>query len=615
MAIFPYREHELAPDASRMLAEISRYSLSTKAMLTALGDYWTNYYRNLDPIAQAATGSVAAISKEYTRFLDMVLAANILDIPLKDSSQFDLLVIRQSDFTPVYDSQGQIDHYFLPLSEIVDAGYLCSSLFESRVILERDKHFEVVQRKGLKFYVDIFGDEAITGYTYETGQTDDPGLLLWVMDVAFTSSIIYERYGRFLYKKAADGEQYKWAVSALMRFYENAKTVQGIQDVLNIMYGVPYTRYRDERITDIYYVDKSLNRVLSQIEEPYICIETDRATYFTYAFSKLLYKVGDIVPQFSLLADFNRVEDYITHPGWWEDCSFPDSLVAGAEGLSADERNELMDKVLKYNTVYINIGVSFDTYSTYLAQVKELFRIIESGFPVYLYPLVDTFFRAVFLDQWEIKEYFDSIRLSMGQTSEYPWGVSTRFDGSLVYYMEPSQDHGRKSHCESLNFDGLENYYLPEKHNGCRREDILHFKGEGDYVSDWEKSHAGDREVLHLSKVNLRNSERYPWETSPTLLERPLTYANLATYSGVNRFGEIISSEVQDPLLLTAKHSPFSDKAKLPSEGDFGFGMYARPLEDQFFATADFNGAYTYQNLIPGGGICYDELNIRVLRR
>ena len=615
MAIFPYREHELAPDASKMLGDISRYSLSTKAMLTALGDYWTNYYRNLDPIASAATGSVAAISKEYTRLLDMVLAANILDIPLRDSSQFDLLVIRSGDFKPVYAKDGSLDYYFLPLEKVVDVGFLCSSLFESRVVLERGKHFEVEHGQGLKFYVDIFGDEGVTGYTYETGSTEDRGLLLWAMDIAFTSSIIYERYGRFLYKKASDGEQYKWAVSALMRFYENAKTVQGIQDVMNIMYGVPYTRYRDERITDIYYVDKTLSRVLSQIEDPFICIETDRATYYTYAFSKLLYKVGDVVPQFSLLADFNRVEDYITKPGWWEDCAFPDTLIAGAATLSPDKRNELMDKVLKYNTVYVNIGVSFDTYSTYLAQVKELFQIIESGFPVYLYPLVDTFFRAVFLDQWEIQEFFDNIRLSMGQTSQYPWGESTRFDGSTVYYMEPSQDHGRKSHCEALNFDGQESYYLPEKHNGCRREDILHFEGEGDYDSDWEKSHAADREILHLSKANLKYSENYPWESSPRLRERPLTYANLAVAGGEYKFGEILHDEAQDPLQITTRFSQISDDAALPEDGQFSFGMYARPLEDQFFSIADFNGLYTYQNLIPGGGICSDELCVRVIHR
>ena len=45
-----------------------------------------------------------------------------------------------------------------------------------------------------------------------------------------------------------------------MRFYANAKTTKSISDVLNIMYGVPYTRYRDETIVDCYYVNADLER-------------------------------------------------------------------------------------------------------------------------------------------------------------------------------------------------------------------------------------------------------------------------------------------------------------------------------------------------------------------
>lgn len=104
MPIFPYREREVSPEAAKALSDINQYSLSAKAMLTALGDYWTNYYRNLEPIAAAATGAVTALSKEYTRILDLVRSSNILDIPLRQSEQFQLLVVHSGDMREVLDS-------------------------------------------------------------------------------------------------------------------------------------------------------------------------------------------------------------------------------------------------------------------------------------------------------------------------------------------------------------------------------------------------------------------------------------------------------------------------------------------------------------------------------
>ena len=218
MPIIPYQERSITPEVAVSLSNISQYSLRAKAMLTALGDYWTNYYRNLDPIAVATTGSVASISKEYTRLLDMVKASNILDIPVQQSEQFDLLVIDQKDVEAVYTQDGTLDYYFVPLANIIDTRFLTTSLFESRVVLEKGVHYDVVQQKGYKFYVDLFGDSRSTDFAYAVGEDADRHMLLWACDIAFTSTIIYERYGRFLYKSSIDSEKYKWLVSALMRF-------------------------------------------------------------------------------------------------------------------------------------------------------------------------------------------------------------------------------------------------------------------------------------------------------------------------------------------------------------------------------------------------------------
>lgn len=588
MPIFPYREREVSPEAAKALSDINQYSLSAKAMLTALGDYWTNYYRNLEPIAAAATGAVTALSKEYTRILDLVRSANILDIPLRQSEQFQLLVVHSGDMREVLDSEGNTEHFFIPLADITDIRYLTSTLFESRVVLEKGIHFDIIQGQGIKLYVDIFNDRGITGYTYEVGDDSDRGILLWACDIAFTSSVIFERYGRFLYRNAQDGEQYKWLVTALMRFYESAKTVDSIQNVLNIMYGVPYTRYKDEIIKDVYYVDKDLNRTLSQIEDPYICIETDRACYYTYAFSEVLYKPGDIVPQFSLLANFNIVEDYIKKPGWWEDVAFPDNLVSGANSLSAERQNELMDKVLKYNTVHIRLGVSFETYATYLAQVKQFFAIIESGFPVYLYPLVDTFFRAVFLDKWEISDELFKVKAALGLESAYPWGSNLKFNGEVNYYMQPDLNHGKDMECQPRLFDGKHVYEPPEKHF-CQETNVLAFNGPK-YNAKWKLDHGNDREKLAITGVSLRQDEQWPWAESVT--RRPLSYSGEALSDGKNFFGDMVVKTANETFLFTIGRN-YSDNCKLPAEGFIFSGATVRPFAD-LFPTTVFDGKEEY---------------------
>lgn len=592
MAIIRYRERNVTPDAALHLAEINEYGLRAKAMLTALGDYWTNYYRDLDPLACATTGSMAAVSKEYTRILDLVRSSNILDVPLRQTSQFELLSISRADMETVYDANGNIDYFFVPWTDVVDTTYLTTTLFESRVVLEKGVHFDVVQQKGYKFYVDLFNDHGITGFAYEIGENNSQGLLLWACDMALSSTVIYDRYGRFLYKKTIDGEQYKWMVSALMRFYENAKSCKGIQDVLNIMYGVPYTRYKDEVITDIYYVDQNLNRVLSQIEDPYICIETDRASYYTYAFSDLLYKVGDTVPQFSLLADFNKVDDYISKPEWWKDVAFPSTLVDGAEYLSAEQKNDLMDKILKYNTVHINIGISFDTYQTYLAQVKQFFEIIESGFPVYLYPLVDTFFKAVFIDKWEIKEELEKIRATMEITTVYDWGNNLRFDGETNYYMDPDQNHGKDAECRELLFDADQNYDLPEKHSGCHYDKALHFDNP-QYNTTWKKNHNNDRETLLITRVSQKVVEHYPWETSPTLALYNLTYSNMVNNDGQNFFNGLLEANRNEYFTISISVDHYADTFSMPDDA-FDFTMRHKPFVDYFADRTVYNGLDNY---------------------
>lgn len=559
MAIFEYKAEGIAPDSQARLADINEYGLQTRAMLAALGDYWTAYYRDTGPIQAAMTGAMAAFSREYTHLLDMVRASNILDIPITDADQFELLLIDKNDFQPVYAEDGSIDHFFVAMPGLRNTEFLTTSLFESQVVLERGRHFEVIRDKGFQFYVDLFEDENITGYAYEIDNEHVRQILLWACDIALTSTVIYNRYGRFLYRKSADSEQYKWLVSALMLFYENAKSTRGIENVLNIMYGVPYTRYKDEVVTAIYYVDKNLEPLTETTEEPYICIETDKAKYYTYTFSTLNYSIGDVVPQFSLLSSFNKVEDYIDTPNWWENAAFADDLIAGASDLTVEQKNEIMDKVLKYNTVHINIGVSFDTYQTYLQQVEEFFKIIESGFPVYLYPVVDSIFKAVFIDKVDIEEEFRILKALLRLESYYDWGEYAKFDGKHHYYMEPEHDHGKEHLPQVTRFDGSGGYSLKDMLQGMY-PDAPRFNGPHAYNTGWKLSHDHSNEYMIINKLGTRMEDNYPWGTSELLQHYTAQkYNNVLLADGSHTFGygmEMLDSERLD---IRVQLEPFAD--------------------------------------------------------
>ena len=543
MAIIPYTADGVSPDVTSRLLEISTYSLQARSMLTALGDYWTAYYRDLVPVSIASSGSMASVSREYTRLLDLVRASNILDVPITDASQFELLVLDASDLHPVYTDEyrTEVAYYEIDFQGIVDTAYLTNSLFEASVVLERGKHFDVVPGKGYRFYVDLFGDRGIADYSYELVIGGRKKILLWACDLALSSTVIFNRYGRFLYRRADDGEQYKWFVSALMRFYANAKTTKSISDVLNIMYGVPYTRYKDETVLDSYYVNANLERGIID-EAPYICIETDKSKYYTYAFSTLTAQKGDTVPQFTLLASFNEVLDYVSAPGWWETSIFPNDLIAGDSELTHEQKMELMDKVLKYNTVYVKIGVSFETYQTYLRQVQEFYKIIESGFPVYLYPLVEPLFKAVFVDSENAEDGDNVMNSNMFMASSYDYGHARRFDGTYYYYMIPDQTHGKDAVAVPLRFDGGLSYeYSPEEQTTHQEKhtNVKYLGGESVYSSDWELSHDNTNDILEILARHRTLEDTYSWETSPYLDKYiVLTYSGMAFADETYRFGE-----------------------------------------------------------------------------
>lgn len=593
MAIFPYKPKSSATPSGEVLGELSAFSLQSRGVLTALGDFWTDYYRNLEDLQYAASGSVVSISKEYTKLLDLVLSSSILDIPVDSSSQFELLVFDEADF------EDRGDHLFIPVPELRETLYLTTSLFESPVILEQGEHFDVVPGEGYKFYVDLFNDEGIFSYAYAIEGLKSRKMLLWACDYALSSTVIYEKYGRFLYKKAVDSTQYRWFINALMHFYTETKTVKAIQSTINILYGVPYTRYVDEMVQAIYYTDAHLNPMDTPDESSYICIETDKATYYTYTFSTLSVKVGDVLPQYTMLASFSEVHDYISSPKWWENVDFPQGIFVATEGevsLTKSQRDTLMDKVLKYNVLYIKLGVSYETYETYLAQINEIYSIIESGIPVYLYPFVQAVFKVAFSDDVKVEES-DVMTAHLSLNTYHSFG-SLNFDGTHVYYSWPDQDHGKDAQATTLVFDGTANYN--DTDDTLHRHQPYHlnveeFDGELDYDAVASICHNNAPDPMTITSMGLRLDDVYDWEnaTSDKLLHR---YDGKVQAGGEYVFGYFTGPSSNELMEMHIRAQTLADSVNTP-EDLLRIFTKVLPFSDTY-ATRVFDGTFAYSGIV-----------------
>lgn len=473
MAFIEYRDHEERPSYCTSLKALADYSVATRGILSMLGDYWTSYYRDTEAMSLAASGAIASAGREINELLSFALAGNISDAPAVFGRQFELLAFRRSDI----DENG-----FISIPELQDVEYLCSELFEPKVVLVKNKHFTVQPGEGITFLVDIFNDPAIMPYEYQTAEKT---ALFWASPVILETQYIFERFGRFLYKRAADGNRYKWYVASLMRYYTHAKTAFNISTVMDVLYGIPYTRYANEVIQSVTFADSELNdwpNAETTGEAPYLRVVTDKNTYYTFAFSKLRYNVGDTVPQFSTLSSLTDVIDYINHPKWWLDSSigYPDGLFSAeaAATLTEEQKSELLDKVLKYNTVYIRLNITYENFELYRLLVNQLFEIIKSGFPVYLYPFVEVAFGTVFVDDYHMYEriiemFRALVRYTTSDTWNWWW---KRYDAGLTYGADDETGEWKELtegwYCynEKLLETGRANYGLnPDAKDLCGR--------------------------------------------------------------------------------------------------------------------------------------------------
>lgn len=605
------RRTSLDTPLGRNLAGLAEYCGRTKALLTALGDYWTAYYRDLETLATAATGSVVAVSAEYARLLDFVLASNVLDVPIRTPTPAELLLFDEADLEAAFDDAGNLDHYEARAPGLADFSYLTTSLFESEVVLEQGRHFDFGPDGELRLYVDIFRDPGIVPYAYRVSGAARPKMLLWATDVSLNSSLIYERFGRFLYRRAKDSEQYKWLVTALLHFYTNPKSVRKIEDVLNILYGVPYARYDGEIVTAIRHVDEALRPLPSSAEAAFIAIETDRSTYYTYEFSDLRVSVGQRLAQFQLLSAMHTVDDYRTDPGWWERAGFPDHLLADdSAALTAEQKRELLGKVLKYNLISITLRVSHPTWATYVSQIREIRTIIDSGLPCYLTTLLNTVFRAAFADAADGADEFRVLSARLGFVCRHLWGGPLRYDGGVSYDMRAVPDHGSAARDLTAAYDGAVPYDHSARHLPAH-PGAASYDGDEHYASAWSVCHGGERDQLRLLTAGLRTEDAYPWERSGAAF-RPCqpVYDGTAVAAGALRFG--LCDQALPDFEARLRLAGMTDAAPSPVERT---GLVLHPAAPaDVFGPARFCGGLHYDGQFPPGDGPVDSFALTLRR-
>lgn len=445
MAIYKY-ENTSDYTSDKPLVETYTHGMSTRSLLSALGDFWYDYFTDTDLLNATISGVVTLYATEYYQILNLVLGSSIFDIPVEEPIKYDLLVFDNSNATVSFDAQGEPEYIAYPAPNTEDIEYLTSSLFSPSVVLEHGVHYTVVDEE-IRFVVDIFNDPDIIGGAYNIDSSDTTYILFWAMNSVLTSKSIYNRFGTYTYREEPNSDAYKVTVLALQYFYAKAKSPANIQKIINVLYGAPYTQDSGEQVLDI-----SPN--YNEYGDIYYSVTTSKRTYVLPPLSTIPdeIQVGAVLPRMTLLAYWHTVDDYITNEDWYEGARFPDVIEevthpdfdpnsrARKDGNAWEQYlYRLYDSVLKYNIVRFQTNLNFENIKYFQGAIQNLYQVIRDGFPPYLYPLIEAIFNVSFTESVEEpKEHTGYMVLRCRFSDDIEALADTaKYDGTYTY-SDPS---------------------------------------------------------------------------------------------------------------------------------------------------------------------------------
>jgi len=247
--------------------------------------------------------------------------------------------------------------------------------------------------------------------------------------------------------------------------------VGNLESVLNILFRLPFSRNSGETVVSIDTLNAAGNVIEGAIDYDananadtqeeihgigwYYKITTDQNIYFAPLYADLLVAAGDTLTKYQLLNRLNRAQDYISHPGWYDDSKFPFELVhhlddytlidtppefepyrphffngvaqydggyfytgefatynginpfLGTRSKSDGSEFEqhlygLMDSILKYNLIYLYTELNYENVSYYADnKIAEAYTALTNGVPTYLYPVIETVFKSRLIDKFD----------------------------------------------------------------------------------------------------------------------------------------------------------------------------------------------------------------------
>ena len=263
---------------------------------------------------------------------------------------------------------------------------------------EKVKDAPVVLRENLDYVVESGHIEFVSGlFTPEDPAPEE----LWAESVWYDNDVAIENnFGRLVELKKEDltasetRAPYLSAVKGLMYAFTNNSDVANLRLALQILLGLPFSEERGLilEINESFSTDTSgnvLGRILMEDLDEDNGRTGVRRFYFYSAALGLevnrttndIFKVGDIVEQFSPLSKGVEVTDYLKDPNWWQ------SALVGLE-------------ILKYFTFQVTIeSLAFDANDVTFAR-----RVLDKVKPAYV--RVVTAIRATFEEDIEVTEIF-----------------------------------------------------------------------------------------------------------------------------------------------------------------------------------------------------------------
>ena len=227
---------------------------------------------------------------------------------------------------------------------------------------------------------------------------------LYIAKGQYVGYRIRNEIGSLLKYERKDSKFYRDSIEPVMVSFYKGPTVRHLVALLSIAFGMPVTKYDNERVIAIKGGTVTTDKYTYQVPESMVSV-----------------KLGDVLPQFTPLATTITLITNKTHPGWWEDkpptlfqkyllskkfvkkSTVPDSdhrtyeeapenyreILVEGDNITEADRDYLMSTFLKDVVLYIQISVDSIAVDG-LVNSQDLVSLFNEALPTRTDPIIST---------------------------------------------------------------------------------------------------------------------------------------------------------------------------------------------------------------------------------